>query len=129
MGTLWDFSEISFTFQILSEGYSAHLSQLMSPGFTRPAVGNARMFLRKSNFRLSVHEPHSRESKKSARRTISHPTGHARAASEFISLPSSTDGAPTKIVVQDFSSSCSSTPVRDTSPRLHLTAHGKGTDV
>ncbi|CAL1546251.1 unnamed protein product [Lymnaea stagnalis] len=111
--------------QILSDGYSAHLSQLMSPGFTRPAVGNARMFLRKSNFRLSTHEPQSKDSRKAARRTISHPPGHGGSTGDFI--PGG-DGASTKIVVQDFSSGSGSRS-RDQSPRLQLAAHGKSTDV
>ncbi|XP_055861562.1 protein retinal degeneration B-like isoform X1 [Biomphalaria glabrata] len=107
--------------QVLTDGYSAHLNQLMTPGFTRPAVGNARMFLRKSNFRLSMHEPHSRESKKAVKHTSSHSN-----AGDFLS--GSGDILGTKIVVQDFSSSAEGRS-RDSSPRLQLVAHGKSTDV
>ncbi|XP_059163186.1 protein retinal degeneration B-like isoform X4 [Physella acuta] len=103
--------------QILTDGYSAHLSQLMSPGFTRPAVGNARMLLRKSNFRLSTHDPHGRENKKTARRTASQPGSSYKG-----------QGEATKIVVQDFSSAGGHRS-RDQSPRLQLSAHGKSTDV
>ncbi|KAH9515200.1 hypothetical protein Btru_019493 [Bulinus truncatus] len=101
--------------QILTDGYSAHLNQLMTPGFTRPAVGNARMFLRKSNFRLSGHEPHSRESKKVTRHSSS--LGNP---GDFIA--SGGDLLGTKIVVQDFSSSMEARS-RDQSPRLQLAAH------
>ncbi|XP_012945649.1 protein retinal degeneration B [Aplysia californica] len=117
--------------QVLSDGYSAHLSQLMSPGFTRPAVGNARMFLRKSNFRLSPSEHQSRESKKLARRTISHPAKPCGAGAEFLPLPG--ESAHTRIVVQDFSATGGAGNgggrSRGGSPALPSTSQSKTTDV
>ncbi|CAG5136202.1 unnamed protein product, partial [Candidula unifasciata] len=89
--------------QILSDGYSAHLIQLTSPGFLRPAVGGARFFLQKSNFRLSTYEHHRKDSKKSAWGSLSNPPGHISARSKF--KPSQTTGDNTSaiITVQDFS--------------------------
>ncbi|PVD31481.1 hypothetical protein C0Q70_06893 [Pomacea canaliculata] len=81
--------------QIISDGYAAHLNGLMDPGASRPATGNARMFLRKSCFRL----PTQGESKKVAKRTISYP-GPATKVNEFLRLPDTGPG-PTKIIVPD----------------------------
>lgn len=66
----------------------------MDPGASRPATGNARMFLRKSCFRL----PNQSDSKKSAKRTVSYP-GPGKNA-EFLRLPDMGPG-PTKIIVPD----------------------------
>lgn len=55
--------------QILSEGYASHLTDLMKLGTTRPAVGNARLFIRKSCFSL----PENPVRKKSAKRSASCP--------------------------------------------------------
>ncbi|BFZ04635.1 hypothetical protein BsWGS_07673 [Bradybaena similaris] len=60
--------------QILSEGYSAHLIQLTSPGFLRPAVGDARLFLQKSNFRLVTYEHQRKDSKKSTWNSVANPS-------------------------------------------------------
>ncbi|CAI9741236.1 protein retinal degeneration B-like isoform X1 [Octopus vulgaris] len=57
--------------QILSEGYASHLSNLMKPGMSRPAVGNARLFIRKTCFSL----PSQPVRKKSAKRSASCPHG------------------------------------------------------
>lgn len=84
-----------YIFQIISDGYAAHLNGLMDPGASRPATGNARMFLRKSCFRL----PTQGESKKVAKRTISYP-GPATKVNEFLRLPDTGPG-PTKIIVPD----------------------------
>ncbi|GFN94445.1 membrane-associated phosphatidylinositol transfer protein 2 [Plakobranchus ocellatus] len=116
--------------QILSDGYSAHLSQLMSPGFTRPASGNARMFLRKANFRLSARDSSThREGKKLARRAVSHPAPTTYAAEGFTKFQSA-EGATTKIVVEDFSSvGGGNARTKEASPRLNLPPHGKSVDV
>lgn len=53
--------------QIISEGYATHLTDLTAPGGSRQAVGNARMFLRKSCFGLPVQT----DSKKLVKRTTS----------------------------------------------------------
>lgn len=55
--------------QILSEGYASHLTDLMKPGTSRSAVGNARLFIRKSCFSL----PEQPVRKKSAKRSASCP--------------------------------------------------------
>ncbi|RUS73636.1 hypothetical protein EGW08_018609, partial [Elysia chlorotica] len=105
--------------QILCDGYSAHLSQLMSPGFTRPASGNARMFLRKSNFRLSSRDSSAqREGKKLARRAVSHPAPPTYSADGFTTFQTG-DAPTTKIVVEDFSTVAGSTG-RGREPRLNL---------
>ncbi|OQV25243.1 Membrane-associated phosphatidylinositol transfer protein 1 [Hypsibius exemplaris] len=39
---------------MLNDGYSAHLSELIAPGGSRPAQGNARMVIRRSFFNLPV---------------------------------------------------------------------------
>ncbi|XP_070205343.1 protein retinal degeneration B-like [Littorina saxatilis] len=81
--------------QVIADGYAAHLNNLMDPGALRPATGNARMFLRKSCFRL----PSNTESKKTAKRTVSYP-GTAGKGAEFLRLPDTAPG-PTKIIVPD----------------------------
>lgn len=68
----------------------------MEPGALRPASGNARMFLRKSCFRL----PANPESKKAAKRTTSYPGTGSTKGGEFLRLPDTAPG-PTKIIVPD----------------------------
>ncbi|KAK3083813.1 hypothetical protein FSP39_003585 [Pinctada imbricata] len=53
--------------QVLCDGYSAHLNNLLSMGTTRPAVGNARLFIQKGWFCL----PHQSEGKKPVKRMSS----------------------------------------------------------
>ena len=59
----------AMTLQILSEGYAAHLNSLQ--GISRPASGNARMFIRRSCF--SLPGQHRASSKRSVRKTVSLP--------------------------------------------------------
>ncbi|XP_074640171.1 protein retinal degeneration B-like [Tubulanus polymorphus] len=61
--------------EILSEGYASHLSDLTAPGGSRPAIGNARMVIRKGCFGLPGQErlKRGKSSKKSAKRTTSLP--------------------------------------------------------
>ncbi|XP_041348927.1 protein retinal degeneration B-like [Gigantopelta aegis] len=66
--------------QILSDGYAAHLSDLLSPGFSVPAVGNARMFLRRSCFRL----PRQTDTRKLTKRAASYPSHSSSGGAEFI---------------------------------------------
>lgn len=40
---------------VLSEGYAAHLAQLVAPGGSRPAQGNARMVIPRGYFGLPGH--------------------------------------------------------------------------
>lgn len=57
--------------QVLSDGYAVHLNELTEHGGSRPASGNARMFLRRSCFSLpGQHRP---SNKRSVRKTVSLP--------------------------------------------------------
>lgn len=60
----------SVVFQVLSEGYAAHLSDLRAPGTTRQAVGNARLFIQKGSFTKTFQS----EGKKALKRVPSNPT-------------------------------------------------------
>ncbi|XP_071093822.1 protein retinal degeneration B-like [Haliotis cracherodii] len=82
--------------QIISDGYAAHLTDLMSPGRSRPAVGNARMFLRKSCFRL----PRPQENRKMTKRTISVPC-HGTTTADLLTSSEFTQNVTTKITVTD----------------------------
>ena len=55
----------------MSDGYAAHLNDLTSAGGSRPAQGNARLFLRKSCFSLPGQNKAS--GKKPVRKTVSLP--------------------------------------------------------
>nr|CAI5848674.1 unnamed protein product [Callosobruchus analis] len=57
---------------ILTEGYAAHLSILMSHGGSRPAQGNARMVIPRGYFGLPG-QPFSRRRSRSAKRATSYP--------------------------------------------------------
>ncbi|KAL8584719.1 hypothetical protein ACOMHN_035639 [Nucella lapillus] len=81
--------------QVVSDGYAAHLNNLLDPGALRPATGNARLFLRKSCFRLPV----ASDAKKTAKRTVSYP-GSSSKGGDFLRLPDAGPG-PTKIIVPD----------------------------
>lgn len=59
----------SVMFQVLSEGYAAHLSDLRAPGTTRQAVGNARLFIQKGSFAKTFQS----EGKKALKRVPSNP--------------------------------------------------------
>lgn len=73
--------------QMISEGYAAHLSDLTTSALSRPAQGNARMFLRKSCF--SLPGQHRTGSKKPVRKCASLPQrGSSReSSSKKVSLP------------------------------------------
>nr|CFW94244.1 Eka-PI transferase 1 protein [Euperipatoides kanangrensis] len=73
--------------QILSEGYAAHLNDLMTHGRSRPAQGNARMFIRKGCFGLpGLGKEHQR--KKSAKRTTSYPVSASQGQPTIITTGS-----------------------------------------
>ncbi|CAH1098537.1 unnamed protein product [Psylliodes chrysocephalus] len=57
---------------ILTEGYAAHLSMLMSHGGSRPAQGNARMVIPRGHFGLPG-QSFSRRRSRSAKRATSYP--------------------------------------------------------
>ncbi|CAH1994519.1 unnamed protein product [Acanthoscelides obtectus] len=57
---------------VLTEGYAAHLSILMSHGGSRPAQGNARMVIPRGYFGLPG-QPFSRRRSRSAKRATSYP--------------------------------------------------------
>jgi hypothetical protein len=90
--------KFTFTLQMISDGYAAHLNHLVEPGAMRPATGNARLFLRKSCFRL----PQAGDSKKAAKRTVSYP-GSSAHKGECFRLPNASPG-PTQILVPEISS-------------------------
>lgn len=65
---------------ILSEGYAAHLAQLVAPGGSRPAQGNARMVIPRGYFGLPGHNVSLRRRRNAAaKRTKSFPVmGHSQ---------------------------------------------------
>lgn len=85
--------------QIISDGYAAHLNNLTELGALRPATGNARLFLRKSCFRL----PTAGDNKRAAKRTCSYPGSSAHKGPEGFRLPDTAPG-PTQIVVPEIGS-------------------------
>ena len=60
---LWDGSVTVSLFQFIPSGYAIHLEQLMIPGASRPASGNAKHMLRKSCFNLPAPNENKRSSK------------------------------------------------------------------
>ncbi|KAJ1532074.1 hypothetical protein ONE63_000703 [Megalurothrips usitatus] len=64
---------------ILTEGYAAHLAQLVAPGGSRPAQGNARMVIPRGYFGLPGHNASLRRRRNAAKRTKSFPVmGHSQ---------------------------------------------------
>lgn len=63
-------------FQVLTDGYAAHLSSLTSPDSPVQPLGNLRMSLRKAGFSFAVHRAtnvsHGRKNR--VRKTASLPT-------------------------------------------------------
>lgn len=82
--------------QVLTDGYAAHLNILTTPGGSRPAVGNARLFIRKSCFSL----PTQSDGKRMARRTASLPHKSRKQGTSSITVCDNFD-QPITIAVSD----------------------------
>lgn len=74
--------EANIILQILSDGYAAHLSELKAPGLSRPAQGNARMFLFRGFFGLPGQAGSTIRQCRSAKRTTSFPLSGQSQANE-----------------------------------------------
>ncbi|KAK9881590.1 hypothetical protein WA026_016461 [Henosepilachna vigintioctopunctata] len=67
---------------ILTEGYAAHLNNLLAYGGSRPAQGNARMVIPRGYFNLPGQSFYRRKSTRSAKRCTSYPISTETASIE-----------------------------------------------